>query len=96
MRFEWDLEKAEANLKKHGISFEQARAAFYDPSHVVINDRVIDGEFRFHVIGFSGLFRLVLVAHTVRNREGEEVIRIISARKVTAKERKYYDNYRNF
>lgn len=87
-QFEWDPEKASANLKKHGVSFEEAVTAFADrlalnmpdPSHSVAEQRYI-------VLGMSNQFRLLVVAYADRN----ERTRIISARKSTRRERHDYE-----
>jgi uncharacterized DUF497 family protein len=85
--FEWDAEKAEANRKNHGVSFEEARTAFADPLHIVLPDpRHSSGEERFVLFGHSALDRLLAVMHTDRG----DRIRLISARETTRKERKQY------
>lgn len=90
MMFEWDPTKAAANRRKHGVSFELAELAFGDPEAIVAADRVADGEQRWHLIGEVGGL-LLLVVHTHREDEdGEEIIRIISARRVEASERRAY------
>lgn len=99
LRFEWDEVKNLANQRKHGISFNAANQVFLDPLHLVISDRVVDEQQRWHALGVvnfpTGNQLLVLVVHTVREGEGQdsitEVIRIISARKATAEERKTYE-----
>ncbi len=88
MKFEWDDAKAKANVRKHGVSFDEAGSAFLDqfalsgpdPDHSM-------GEPRYITFGMSGLGRLLAVFHT--HRPG--VIRIISARRVTRAERKLYE-----
>jgi hypothetical protein len=88
MRFSWDPKKAAANLRKHGVSFEEASTVFRDvlsatgsdPDHSV-------RERRFVTFGNSNQNRLLVVAHT---EEGDS-IRIISARQVTRQERKIYE-----
>jgi uncharacterized DUF497 family protein len=89
LRFEWEPKKASANLKKHGISFEEAKSVFYDESAKLISDpdHSVD-EDRFILLGVSHSFRVILVCHCYRS-EGN-VIRIISARKATVKETKTY------
>ncbi len=78
IRFTWDAQKSQVNLKKHGVSFEEARTAFYDPNARVIADPVhSDQEDRFLLLGFSGHLRLLVVCHCYR--QNDEVIRIISA-----------------
>jgi uncharacterized protein len=82
VRFEWDAEKNRSNQKKHpGIDFETASRVFADPNLMLSKDRVIDGEQRWH--GFGAVRKAVLlVVHAYReeNPNGEEVMRIISAR----------------
>lgn len=92
MRFEWDEAKSRANRLKHGVTFETAREVFDDPLHRSIPDRVVDGEQRWQTMGLVGGIVLLLVAHTWRDEEGDEVVRIISARKATRKERREYEN----
>ncbi|MBM4048497.1 MAG: BrnT family toxin [Planctomycetes bacterium] len=89
LRFEWDPHKAEANFRKHGVSFEEARAVFYDEFAVEFyDDEHSEWEDRFLLLGLSSRFRLLLVCHCYRERES--VIRIISARKATKNEGKLY------
>ncbi len=89
LRFEWESRKASANLKKHGISFEEAKSVFYDESAKLISDPDhSEDEDRFILLGLSYSLRLILVCHCYRS-EGN-VIRIISARKATPKESKAY------
>jgi uncharacterized DUF497 family protein len=96
MRFEWDEAKNLSNRRKHGLSFEQASAVFHDPFYVSVQDRVEDGEPRWQTLGLVENLFLVTVAHTVKEErdQGEpvEVIRIISARQATRKERRRYEN----
>ncbi len=88
--FEWDVAKAESNFEKHSVSFEAATLAFYDPGAVYEQDRVVDGEVRWHVIGLAGSVCL-LVVHT-SSEDGEvERIRIISARQTDKRERRTYE-----
>lgn len=89
VRFVWDTKKAEANLDKHGVSFEEARSVFYDEHAVEFyDDKHSEWEERFLLLGVSSQLRLVLVCHCYR--EQEAVIRIISARKATASESLHY------
>ncbi|MDL2216899.1 BrnT family toxin [Desulfovibrio sp. OttesenSCG-928-M14] len=91
MKFEWDERKNLANHAKHKVSFELARLIFEDPLHLVKFDRIIDGEERWHAVG-RVMDRHVLVAvHTYRNQDGEEIIRIISARRASSHERRHYE-----
>lgn len=86
-RYEWDENKNQANVTKHGISFETAVLIFEDPNLVSEMDRIVDGEERWQSIGLIAGVVIVLVAHTW----SDETIRIISARKATAAERKMYE-----
>lgn len=88
MKFEWNENKAVANLSKHGVSFDEAKTVFddslyvdfYDPDHSYNEDRYI-------IIGQSQQGRLLIVSYTER----ENVIRLISARKLTQEEREAYE-----
>ena len=92
MQFEWDPEKARRNLLKHGIAFEDAMFAFYDPFRVTIQDRHENGEERWKTTGVIKSFTIVVVAHTTWDDEqGTEVIRIISARRAEPHERRAYE-----
>jgi uncharacterized DUF497 family protein len=90
MRFEWDETKNRSNLKKHGIDFETAKLVFEDPYVLSDPDRVIDDEERWQTIGTIGVL-IVLVAHLWWDEHGEEVIRLISARRASSAERKSYE-----
>ena len=90
MRFEWDEDKSRANLAKHGVSFEAAAWVFEDPFRVSVLDPSAN-EVRWRTVGSAGGVVLLLVVHTESDQDGEEVIRIISARKATAAERKRYE-----
>jgi uncharacterized protein len=88
MQFEWDPSKARQNLKKHGVSFDEAVTAFYDPLSATFDDPDHSLEEQRHVtIGFSSKGRLLVVAHAERG----ENTRIISARPATARERKKHE-----
>jgi len=92
-RFEWDPDKAAANLAKHGVAFEDAALVFEDPLHVSRQDRHEDGEERWQTLGLAGGVLLLVVAHAFREGGfGEEYIRVISARKATRRERKHYEH----
>ncbi len=87
--FEWDGRKASANLRKHGVSFEEAKSVFFDERARLIDDPDhSEGEDRFVLLGFSQNLRLLLVCHCYR-ADGE-VIRSISARKATRVEARFY------
>jgi hypothetical protein len=91
MRFQWDEVKSDRNLAKHRISFETASLVFEDPHVLVREDRVVDVEERWQALGLIGGVVIVLVAHTYHEEDGEEVVRLISARKAAASERKAYE-----
>ena len=88
MKIEWDPEKAKSNLKKHGISFEEAATTLSDPMAATgaDPDHSITEE-RYVTFGVSGKGRLVVVSHT----EKHETIRIISARKASKGEKELYE-----
>lgn len=89
--FEWDENKDLINKKKHGVSFEEAKSVFYDEQALLIDDpdHSIEEE-RFIILGFSNQANLLVVCHCYR--ASETVIRIISARKATNKEKNQYNN----
>ena len=95
-RFTWDEAKNLANQKKHGISFEEAVRVFFDPLHLSVQDRIEEGEQRWQTLGLVGGMTILLVAHTVTedgpDEKPIEVIRLISARRATRKERMRYEN----
>ena len=90
-KFEWDENKNVINRNKHGVDFQTASFVFDDPNFLSEQDRVVDGEDRWQTIGMVGGLVILMVAHTVREDENTEIIRIISARKATSKERKHYE-----
>ena len=95
IRFEWDPAKARANRRKHGVSFEIAVHVFDDPDALVEQDRIEGGERRWQTLGLVGGILLLLVAHTVRSEDGgDEIIRIISARRADRKEKERYEKER--
>ncbi len=90
--FEWDVGKAQSNLRRHGISFEEAKTVFNDPLLLTFPDDFhSETEDRLISIGYSGSVRLLLVIHTERDQDNELLIRIISSRKATPSERKTYE-----
>ncbi len=90
LRFEWDPAKARANLRKHGVSFDEAESVFLDEHALLLDDPDHSGaEARFVLLGLSSRFRVVVVVHTYR--EQDAIIRLISARKATKAERAGYD-----
>ena len=94
MRFDWDEDKNRRNLTKHTVSFETATAVFDDPHLVSLFDREVDGEERWQSLGLIDGMIIVLVVHTYREAQGDEVIWIISARKATPTERRWYEKSR--
>lgn len=89
IKFEWHPSKAAANLKKHQVSFEEAQTVFYDDFAVqFFDDEHSQEEDRFLLLGMSVHSKLLLVCHC--ERQGGEVIRIISARKATKRESAFY------
>lgn len=87
--FEWDPAKAEANVQKHGVSFDEAQSIFYDEFAVQFFDTEHSAEEeRFLMLGLSVAVRVLLVCHC--EREAGSVIRIISARKATKREQAFY------
>lgn len=88
MRFEWDAEKAAENLRKHGVSFEEAVTVFYDPLAATFDDPDHSlGEHRVLTVGYSSQGRLLVVCHTERRG----AVRLINARRATAHERKRHE-----
>jgi len=94
MRFEWNPQKAEINFHKHKIDFETASQVFNDPLAISIPDREHSkGEERWITLGRAkGANPLLVVIHTYRDLGSDELTRIISARKATAKEHRQYTN----
>ena len=97
VHFEWDESKNRSNIVKHGISFETAKLGFDDPHVVSFPERNVEGEERWQSPGSADRIVIPTVAHTVRDSEGNtvkaegnEVIRIISARKASPSERRRY------
>lgn len=89
MKFSWDPRKADGNLRKHGVAFDEAITVFSDPLALIFDDREhSEDEHREIIIGYSALSRLLLVCFVERN---EDTIRIISARRATKDEVKDYE-----
>ena len=87
MEFEWDPEKAAANVRRRRVSFNEAATVIADPLSTTFPDKAhSEGEMRFVTVGVSQRGRLLVVAHTERN----DTIRIISARRATRREREFY------
>lgn len=90
MQFEWDNEKAEVNLKKHDVSFEEASTVFGDSLARIFDDEAHSFiERRSGIVGHSVQNRLLIIAFTEREND---IIRIISAREATPKERRKYED----
>ena len=97
VRFEWDEAKNLTNQRKHdGVSFEDARQVFQDPLHVSALDRIEGGEQRWQTVGAVQGLVILVVAHTVTEDDADggsvEIIRIISARRATPRERRRYES----
>jgi hypothetical protein len=89
LRFEWDPAKAAANLKKHGIGFDEAKSVFADERAKLIADPGhSEDEDRFILLGLSTRLKLLVVCHCYRSKSNS--IRIISARRATATESRNY------
>ncbi len=89
MKFEWNRDKADLNLKKHGVSFGEASTVFNDPLSITFPDPDHSyGEERYIIMGLSSAGRVVVVHHTERG----DGVRIISAREATRKERRFYES----
>jgi uncharacterized protein len=94
LSFQWDPSKSAANLRKHGVSFEQAQSAFYDDFAVQFFDEEHSAlEDRFILLGLSSQAKLLVVCHC--ERADGEIVRIISARKATKRETSYYRGARD-
>ena len=88
MKFEWDPQKAVSNQRKHGVSFHEAASVLGDPLSITYHDPDHSTtEYRFITVGMSQSGRVLMVAHTDRG----DNVRIISARRATHQERKYYE-----
>jgi uncharacterized DUF497 family protein len=92
LKFEWDFVKSVSNIKKHGVSFDEAKTVFTDEYARLIGDPDhSQDEDRFLLLGTSIEFNLLVICHCIREAES---IRIISARKADKQERKIYEDYR--
>ena len=95
IRFEWNPVKAQTNERKHGVTFEDAMHVFDDAYALFEQDRTDEaGNLRWRALGLVGGVTLLLVAHTVRQKGEHELIRLISVRRATRKERNRYDETR--
>lgn len=89
IEFEWDTSKATSNKRKHGVTFEEAKSVFYDDFGIqFFDDENSEMEDRFLLLGKSNQSRVLLIC--LCEKESGNLVRIISARKATAKERKLY------
>ena len=94
LNFSWTPSKAITNLKKHGVSFEEARTVFFDDyARFMADPEHSDEEDRFILLGFSVRLRLLVVMHTYR--EDDQTIRIISARTAKRPEQRQYEGFRH-
>lgn len=94
MKFQWDSNKAKVNLRKHGVSFEEAVTVFKDPLALIFDDEEHSEEgHREIIIGISALSRLLLVCFIERH---QDVIRLITARPATSQEKKDYEENARF
>ena len=84
--FEWDTNKAQINIEKHGVTFEEAAEAFFDPFYQT-GDATVNGEVRQFILGYSLTYRILFVIYVERNQR----TRIISARPATRQEKKQYE-----
>ena len=90
LQFEWDNKKANINKQKHGVTFEEATTAFADEFSITIDDPLhSDDEDRMILIGLSKQFNILVVVHTERG----DILRIISARKASKQEQKFYKEH---
>lgn len=87
VEFEWDKDKAESNIQKHGVTFEEGAEVFFDPFYQTGDASVDENESRDFIIGYTFSQRLLLAVYTERS----ERTRIISARPATRAERKVYE-----
>ena len=93
-KFQWNAAKAEENLKKHGVSFGEAKSVFFDDLAIqFFDDEHSDEEDRFILLGLSSFANLLIVCHCERGED--EIVRIISARKATKSETKFYASKRH-
>ena len=91
MRFEWDEQKNRQNLRKHDVRFETAVLVFDDPYALTQRDFTSEDEERWITVGAIGPGSVLLVVHTFYEKQGEEIIRIISARAAESHERRAYE-----
>lgn len=87
MKIMWDPKKAESNFRKHKIRFSDAESVLFDPMALTVEDQIIDQEKRFLSVGSDVIGRILVIVYAY----DRDTIRLISARKATSKERKYYE-----
>ncbi len=93
LEFEWDPKKNSANIKKHGVSFEEAKTAFTDQfARLIVDPDHSESEDRFILLGTSIQSRLLVICHCIRTSDS---IRLISARKADKQERNLYEDFRH-
>jgi uncharacterized DUF497 family protein len=91
VRFEWDEQKDEINIRKHGVPFKTAVLIFEDPNCLTFSERVEAGETRWHAIGaVQNSLLFLTVVHTYAEQGAEQLVRIIPARRATSQERRLY------
>lgn len=94
MKFEWSEEKSALNLQKHAVSFQEAREVFDDPFHISKLDVRFDYcEERWITLGATSKEKILVVANMFFDEHGEEIVRIISARKANQLEKEFYENH---
>lgn len=91
MLFVWDQKKNSSNIKKHGVSFELAASVFDDPLHLSVLEYKSKGEERWTTLGSSATGKIFVVIHSYKETANDEIVRIISARQATRKEKKQYE-----
>ncbi len=94
MKFEWSEDKNKLNIQSHQLDFEEAKEVFDDPLHISRLDFRFDYfEERWITLGLTNKQKILVVANLFFDENGEEIIRIISARAANPKERKFYEQY---
>ena len=92
IEFEWNAAKARRNESKHGVSFEEAKSVFFDDyARQFFDESHSSEEERFLMLGVSNASRVLIVCHCERDSKSDTIIRIISARRATTKERAFYE-----
>jgi uncharacterized DUF497 family protein len=92
MEFVFDPAKEVINTHKHGLDFSLVPLVFADPLHVVVPDRHVDGEDRWHALGVVGGTLLLLVVHSYPDPDDDQRVRVIGLRKATSHERRRYES----